>query len=79
MTLLINADHAGEKPRVGERGRDEDFREEGCDTGARKNFTKYISLLRKKIQIYRLFNSISKIFKPCLLSALSSQQFNSYA
>jgi len=37
MTLLINADHAGEKPRVGERGRDEDFREEGWETRARKN------------------------------------------
>jgi len=45
MTLLINADHAGEKPRVGERGRDKDFREEGWETRARKNFTKYISLL----------------------------------
>jgi len=52
MTLLINADHAGEKPRVGERGRDEDFREEGWEKRARKNFTKYISLLRNRIQIY---------------------------
>jgi hypothetical protein len=33
MTLLINADHAREKPCVGERGHEEDFREEGWETG----------------------------------------------
>jgi len=33
MTLLINADHAGEKPRVGERGRDGTFAKRGGKQG----------------------------------------------
>jgi hypothetical protein len=45
MTLLINSDHAEVKPRVSERGRDEDFREVGWERGARKDLAKYISLL----------------------------------